>query len=963
MASTPNRPLLRAPALAALLLLPALALGQSGGEDALVKRLADIGARWVQLTEKQDASGLSDAERDQRQKIEERVLAIATELLGEDAREVDNSVIDELLLEALERHRPAAAEVFRARYTAAPAKELEGKLLSLYAALTMYTVHDGTVPTQSEGLAALLADGSITPAELTDPWGRPFRYEVLGEDWEFRVTSNGPDGVAGTPDDVWVGTEGEIGGVLPDPYAEPPPAMEGFGTLPASNDLWALALTEDGRGLAYIAEREDGLHVGWSGGEPGERGPFDKASLIHCGAIPGAAVFRAQRGESTFLVTPQGTRPAGAVLAAAFVHGTTDLVLVEEIDGRIRGEVAGRPISLDGPPDPGEAAPLVTDSQGRMVAWREHLSDGRWVVHTSTITSKPALWASDPVVLPLADGDVVAFRMWHGDSTSLVIGGEAWAVAWARDPVVSPDGERILVPFCNDGAPLPEFEAAREQQTLERLEWGYVATPAFSSTTFNLLDDGKLAGANARWVGDPVFTPDGASWAYRVQGEDGRWSVHRRMPEGLHAGPRFDEVGRPGWDVTGTRVLHRSRNGEGELFTCNARFTHAPWSAFVRSSESGHAWISPDGEGARVTVTSPDLSEVTSFKRYDEIDNLRWGPDGSGPVARVRQGDQRRIWAADIEGRAYPHVYPPVLATGGRAGYVVRTSEEGYAVVVYRAEEAVENVITGNDGGDEFNVVGAPVAGPDGTVAFVTALDGYVFPLFQDDLPGPSSGPVRVLFFGRDDWRKGPEVDAAQRLQVGADGQISYVAEVDGRYVIHVLEEGDLSESEAYASVEDFGLRPDGQPYALVTSASGERFLLKGTTPGPGGISFLQTAESPDGATLAYRMLHDDARERVHLDTATVPLPADVQPYGPFLWSPDSRHLLFRATRGELMGDVGIRGPELLVLVDRDDPAAPLTVEADDLSYPRLTPDGTSVEFVAVRDNVPTHVVLPLDGE
>ena len=70
-------------------------------------------------------------------------------------------------------------------------------------------------PSQQDGLQALLEAPSgssnegarswqgpyIKQHNLQDPWGNPYRYELLSAD-QYKITSSGPDGSEGTEDDV-----------------------------------------------------------------------------------------------------------------------------------------------------------------------------------------------------------------------------------------------------------------------------------------------------------------------------------------------------------------------------------------------------------------------------------------------------------------------------------------------------------------------------------------------------------------------------------------------------------------------------------------------------------------------------------------------------------------------------------------------------------------------------------------
>lgn len=81
------------------------------------------------------------------------------------------------------------------------------QLDQLATALDLFRVDVGRLPTNEEGLSALLTK----PAELgrwrgpylrkvqaiNDPWGRPFNYKIPGEHGEYDLVSYGADGKAG----------------------------------------------------------------------------------------------------------------------------------------------------------------------------------------------------------------------------------------------------------------------------------------------------------------------------------------------------------------------------------------------------------------------------------------------------------------------------------------------------------------------------------------------------------------------------------------------------------------------------------------------------------------------------------------------------------------------------------------------------------------------------------------------
>jgi hypothetical protein len=58
-----------------------------------------------------------------------------------------------------------------------------------------YEDRNGSYP---EDLSVL----GLKPSMLTDPWGTPYRFQIVEDDPGFDVVSAGEDGVMGTPDDV-----------------------------------------------------------------------------------------------------------------------------------------------------------------------------------------------------------------------------------------------------------------------------------------------------------------------------------------------------------------------------------------------------------------------------------------------------------------------------------------------------------------------------------------------------------------------------------------------------------------------------------------------------------------------------------------------------------------------------------------------------------------------------------------
>jgi general secretion pathway protein G len=82
---------------------------------------------------------------------------------------------------------------------------------SVEAAMNLFQIDCGRLPTNDEGIGALLDDpgiagwnGPYLQEPPLDGWGRPFQYTAPGEHLPrfFDVASPGPDGLPGTPDDI-----------------------------------------------------------------------------------------------------------------------------------------------------------------------------------------------------------------------------------------------------------------------------------------------------------------------------------------------------------------------------------------------------------------------------------------------------------------------------------------------------------------------------------------------------------------------------------------------------------------------------------------------------------------------------------------------------------------------------------------------------------------------------------------
>lgn len=78
---------------------------------------------------------------------------------------------------------------------------------NIAASLQLFRLDAGRYPTQEEGLSALVKQPSTVPnwngpylpdaSAITDPWGKPYRFQAPGKHGEVDVFSLGSDGVEG----------------------------------------------------------------------------------------------------------------------------------------------------------------------------------------------------------------------------------------------------------------------------------------------------------------------------------------------------------------------------------------------------------------------------------------------------------------------------------------------------------------------------------------------------------------------------------------------------------------------------------------------------------------------------------------------------------------------------------------------------------------------------------------------
>ena len=189
----------RALALAALLLLaaPAAACAQ----DAQ-KRLADL------LVELMDRRAQPPTTRDTMQPLRTEINALVDRMVTRDPADFYNRKLDDQALAALRAHRPERAAEWEAGVRRRYISQTRAVLRAIRQSLERRNLDEGTFPTTEQGLGVLLVKGGrgtpyLDPAfPMKDAWGRSFVYRSPATEKPYDLSSLGPDGKEGTPDDI-----------------------------------------------------------------------------------------------------------------------------------------------------------------------------------------------------------------------------------------------------------------------------------------------------------------------------------------------------------------------------------------------------------------------------------------------------------------------------------------------------------------------------------------------------------------------------------------------------------------------------------------------------------------------------------------------------------------------------------------------------------------------------------------
>jgi len=116
----------------------------------------------------------------------------------------------------------------------APRNFTRATIVSINTAIELYRIDCGRIPSESQGLLALISDPGVvgwdgpyirgTASVPSDGWGRPLLYTVVAAG--ATVHSVGPDGVPLTEDDITTAETGDIPHDFREGRGEPPPGSD-----------------------------------------------------------------------------------------------------------------------------------------------------------------------------------------------------------------------------------------------------------------------------------------------------------------------------------------------------------------------------------------------------------------------------------------------------------------------------------------------------------------------------------------------------------------------------------------------------------------------------------------------------------------------------------------------------------------------------------------------------------------
>lgn len=856
-----------------------------------------------------------------------------------------------LIAEVLREHRPEALPLFEERAESSAGDATHGRLLTLCTALEMFLIMETRYPESAEGFLPLLHTDPplLDEAQLQDGWGAEIRY-VSDEAYTYDLESAGPDGAFGTDDDYRLDETGEIRRGSPEGAG--PGDSSRIGTLPEPAQLWSLDMYAEGHGVAYVAARDDGTYAGFG---DLERGPFDTLVRMGTGTVPGAAAFQGVRGSRQYLVTRESERPLdGTLLLAAFVEGTDVPLLAVQKGENLHAWIGERRMRIDGSAlELGEVGPAVVNAEGHVCAYRERRAEG-FVLHLGARELGPFEWVAQPSIVAREDGDFIAYRVWDGSQMTVGFAGREQRVDWARDLVVSADGQHTAYVETSGGTPLPDFKIQREAQSAERLQTGFVETRAFQGGEERLVVNGTPSPWFA-WVEEPVFAAesDEPHLVFRGRNQDGEWLVGHYVGGEFRFYGTYETVERPVLDRNGllasflaeragTRVL--CFNESAIDFAHDVELVPGPDGriAYAFQEEDGYAFGVYDHEDGN-----------RWFGSFTAIHRLEFPPGTDVPYALVESAEG--FFLAAGNGLATPPVVGlsnPVLVEPGRVACVTRDAADRYAPLVL--DLVANEVFRPEDLG--YGGALGPVVTESGKLAFRAVREGGIG-TWPDGSPMLHGENYEVIVFDGS-WNVYELGDRVFDLEGGPDS-FSFTVVGDSGAALTWQVGTQLRGGPRQDLVLDVAWAADGSP--VYQAKVGDDYRVFGNERSSAEHRFLEDfGVSPETGVPVFRASSWTENWRWFVDWVEGPPLPTLR--GGLLWNEAGDHVAYRGNEGgESYGEhFVLGGKDTLVLVDVDAPGDWRTVEGDAISEPVFSEDGRTLSCVVMRGTELFRVELAL---
>jgi len=412
------------------------------------------------------------------------------------------------------------------------------------------------------------------------------------------------------------------------------------------------------------------------------------------------------------------------------------------------------------------------------------------------------------------------------------------------------------------GSPIPGTEGSKIVDPLsfsESLVW---KTPkGFSIADFVVSNDGKhfayrnedsivvdgIVGRTYKWVGSPIFSPDGRSVAYAAS-LGGDTVVVLNGTEGQ----RYKEVGTVLYDTEGRRNVFGLKFSPDSKRLAYVAVTHKNKQILVVDGTEGTEYdsigdfvFSGDGrqfayaaKRGRAWVLVLDGKERNLGE--GEISGLEFGPESAQLAYVSRQNKVEDVTVGEIKGTGFDRVSRPFFSADGKR-------------VAYMAKRGAKKFIVSNGAeGKQYDWVGHPCFSPDGKrVAYAASqggfLDGKILPNLRYKSRGATYAIVADGIEGA--WFDGPLMPW---IQYSPDGsRVAYWVFRSNKWHL-MVDQAESFESETLGTLV---FSPDSKRLANTASKDPKKkktFVVVDSVAQKEYDSVMDPAFSPDSRHLIY---------------------------------------------------------------------------------------------------------------